>query len=61
VFFQTRPDTTSTFYAQNGRIGRGRTIGRVLVVFGRVFSLFNQDFMVFVKICWLLIQTKIIS
>ena len=28
--------------------------------FGRVFSPFNQDFMVFVNIFWLLIQSKII-
>jgi hypothetical protein len=34
--------------------------GRVLVVFGRVFWPFTQDFMVFVKIFWQLIQSKII-
>ena len=33
--------------------------GRILVVFCRVFSPFDQDFMVFLKISWLTIQYKL--
>jgi hypothetical protein len=51
VFFQTRPDTTSTFFAQNGRFGRGRTFGRVLVVFWSCLVVF---FGLLIKILWFL-------
>ena len=44
---------------ENGRFDRGRRSIVYLVVFNHVFSVIDQDFLVFIKNFWLLFQSKL--